>query len=117
MSAGTHNPIRAQPSDLAQAMTAPASAVATPRPMTFFSWIVGLATAVVVLFPFSTSAPLSEKVATAAVDLVIGVAIGSLINGVGARSMRRRRTGGGYPAAPSGDWQETSSGAYPRRPL
>jgi uncharacterized membrane-anchored protein YhcB (DUF1043 family) len=33
---------------------------------------------------------LSEKVATAAVDLVIGLAIGSLINGVAARSMRRR---------------------------
>jgi hypothetical protein len=64
--------------------------LSTPRPLTFFSWIVGLATVVVVLFPFSTGAPLSEKVATAAVDLVIGLAIGSLINGVGARSIRRR---------------------------
>jgi Family of unknown function (DUF6069) len=91
--------------------------LSTPRPMTFFSWIVGLATVVVVLFPFSTGAPVSEKVATAAVDLVIGLAIGSLINGVGARSIRRRRTGGAYPAVPSGEWQETSSGAYPRRPL
>jgi len=71
----------------------------------------------VVLFPFSTSAPLSEKAATAAVDLVIGLAIGSLVNGVAARSIRARRTGGAYPAAPRGDWQETSSGAYPRRPL
>jgi hypothetical protein len=91
--------------------------LSTPRPLTFFSWIVGLATVVVVLFPFSTSAPLSEKVATAAVDLVIGLAIGSLINSVGARSIRARRTGGAYPAAPSGNWQETGSGAYPRRPL
>jgi hypothetical protein len=92
--------------------------LSTPRPLTFFSWIVGLATGVVVLFPFSTSAPLSEKVATAAVDLVIGLAIGSLLNGVGARSIRARRTGGAYPAGPrNGDWQETSSGAYPRRPL
>jgi hypothetical protein len=59
----------------------------------------------------------SEKVATAAVDLVIGLAIGSLLNGVAARSIRARRTGGAYPAVPSGDWQETGSGTYPRRPL
>jgi hypothetical protein len=90
--------------------------LSVPRPLTFFTWIVGLATAVVVLFPFSTGAPLSEKVATAAVDLVIGFAIGSLINGVAARSIRRRRTGGAYPAVPGGGWQETSSGTYPRRP-
>jgi hypothetical protein len=64
--------------------------LSTPRPLTFFAWIVGLATVVVVLFPFSTGAPLSEKVATAAVDLVIGFAIGSLISGVAARSIRPR---------------------------
>ena len=61
--------------------------LSTPRPLTFFAWIVGLVTVVVVLFPFSTGAPLSEKVATAAVDLVIGFAIGSLVSGVAARSI------------------------------
>ena len=79
--------------------------VATPRPLTFFSWIVGLITLLFVLFPFSTSAPLSQKIATAAVDLVIGFAIGSLLNGVAARSLRRRQpppsAGPGY-AEPSG---------------
>jgi Family of unknown function (DUF6069) len=73
--------------------------LSTPRPLTFFTWIVALATIVMVLFPFSTGAPLSQKVATAAVDLVIGFAIGSLLNGVGARSIRRRVAGNGY--APS----------------
>ena len=70
--------------------------LSTPRPLTFFAWIVGLATVVMVLFPFSTGAPLPEKVATAAVDLVIGFAIGSLISGVAARSIRFRppRSGG-----------------------
>lgn len=63
--------------------------VSTPRPMAFFTWIVGLATLVTVLYPFSTSAPLSQKIATAAVDLVLGFAIGSLLNGVAARSIRR----------------------------
>jgi hypothetical protein len=68
-----------------------------PRPMAFFSWIVALATLVVVVYPFSTTAPLAGKIATAAVDLVIGIAIGSLINGAGARSVRRP------PPPPPGD--------------
>jgi hypothetical protein len=83
--------------------------LSTPRPLTFFSWIVALATVVVVLFPFSTGAPLSEKVATAAVDLVIGFAIGSLISGVAARSVRPRSRPGDPAAtqvgAPGSAWR------------
>jgi hypothetical protein len=68
-----------------------------------------------VLFPFSTGAPLSQKLATAAVDLVIGFAIGSLLNGVGARSVRRRTaSGGGYPTTVPGNGRP-GSGSYPGR--
>jgi hypothetical protein len=69
----------------------------TPRPLTFFSWIVGLATVLVVIVPFKTSAPLSAKVATALVELIIGVAIGTLLNGAAARSVRRAIPGGYAP--------------------
>ncbi len=62
--------------------------LSTPRPLTFFGWIIGLATVLAVLLPFSTTAPLDAKVATAAVDLVLGIAIGSLVSGVAARSVR-----------------------------
>src|ERR1700753_791548 len=65
--------------------------VAAPRPMTFFSWIVVLIALLLVLYPFSTSAPISQKIATAAVVLVIGAVIGSLTNGVAARAVRQRR--------------------------
>jgi hypothetical protein len=41
-----------------------------------------------VLLPFSTTAPLDAKVAPAAVDFVLGSAIGSLVSGVAARSVR-----------------------------
>jgi len=58
----------------------------TPRPLSFFGWIIGLATLVAVVFPFSTTAPLSQKFATATVNLFIGIAIGSLLTAVGARS-------------------------------
>ena len=78
--------------------------LSTPRPMLFFGWIVGLVTLVLVVFPFSTGATMEEKIATAAVYLVIGVAIGTLISGVAHRAVRRRRVGsappGGYPPQP-----------------
>lgn len=64
--------------------------LSTPRPMVFFGWIVGLVTVVMVIFPFKTGATLEEKIATAVVYLVIGVAIGTLIAGVGERATRLR---------------------------
>jgi hypothetical protein len=70
--------------------------LSTPRPLAFFGWIIGLATVLVVIVPFSTSAALSAKVATAAVDLVIGVAIGTLLSSVAARAVRVPDGAGGY---------------------
>jgi Family of unknown function (DUF6069) len=64
--------------------------LATPRPQMFFTWIIGLATVIAVVFPFSTTAPLSQKAATGVVNLVLGCAIGSLVYGVAARAVRRR---------------------------
>jgi uncharacterized membrane protein len=70
--------------------------------MVFFGWILAPVTVVLVIFPFKTGATLAEKIATAAVYLVIGFAIGTLISGVGERAVRRRRApsapAGGYPA-------------------
>jgi hypothetical protein len=63
-------------------------AIATPKPSAFFGWIIGLVTLVAVIFPFSTTAQTSQKLGTAAVNLVLGIAIGTLLNGVAARSMR-----------------------------
>ena len=72
----------------------------TPRPQVFFGWIIGLATLVAVVFPFSTTAPLDQKVATATVNLILGIAIGMLINGVAARAVRRRLPSGYQPSPP-----------------
>ena len=63
--------------------------ISTPRPRTFFGWIIGLATVVAVVYPFSTTAPMSQKLATAAVNLVLGVAIGTLVAEVSRRAGRR----------------------------
>jgi hypothetical protein len=72
----------------------------TPRPLAFFGWIVGLATVLVVVIPFRTTAPVSAKLATAVVGLVIGIAIGTLLTSVAARSVRSPRAGGGYTEPP-----------------
>ena len=72
----------------------------TPRPQVFFGWIIGLATLVAVVFPFSTTAPVDQKVATAVVNLVLGIAIGTLLSGTAARAVRRRRPTGYQPGPP-----------------
>ncbi len=78
--------------------------IATSRPQMFFSWITGLATGIAVVYPFSTTAPLSGRVAIAVINLVLGAAIGSLIHRVGARMIRRRAITGGYqPSYPSSE--------------
>jgi hypothetical protein len=69
----------------------------TLRPLLFFGWIVALVTAIMVAFPFSTTAELDAKIATAVVNLAIGVTIGTLVGGVAARSVPRRRLTSGYP--------------------
>jgi Family of unknown function (DUF6069) len=70
--------------------------LSTPRPRVFFGWIIALGTLAAVVFPFSTTAMLSSKLATAGLNLVLGIAIGSLVNAVSARAVRRPPLGGGY---------------------
>jgi hypothetical protein len=62
----------------------------TPQPGMFFGWIIALATLAAVVYPFSTGAPLQQKAATAIVNLVLGVAMGTLLNAVAARAVRYR---------------------------
>jgi hypothetical protein len=74
--------------------------IGTSQPTTFFHWIMGLATLAAVVYPFSSGAPLKQKIATALVDLVLGIAITSLLNAVAARAIRRAVPGAraAYPA-------------------
>jgi hypothetical protein len=74
--------------------------LSTPRPLAFLGWIIALATVLAVVLAFSTGAPLNQRVATSVVYVILGIAIGSLISGVAARSVRPRELDG-YPAAPA----------------
>jgi hypothetical protein len=88
-----------------------------PAPGLFFRWIMGLATVAAVIYPFSTSAPLNQKGATAVVDLVLGVAITSLLTAVAARAIRRVVvTSQAGPVPPSQVTQRQVTGRQVTRP-
>ena len=73
--------------------------VAAPRPFAYFNWIIGLLILVVTLLPFASAAELPTKLATATINLVVGIAIASLTTGSAARVARSyRQTAGGDPA-------------------
>jgi len=62
--------------------------VTTPRPLRFFKWIIALATLVAAVAPFGTSGSTESKIATAVINLVIGIAIGALLSGVALPAQR-----------------------------
>jgi Family of unknown function (DUF6069) len=79
----------------------------TPRPMRFFGWVLSLATLVAMAGPFVTEKDLGSRVFTAVLNLILGIAIGSLVAG-SARSairpaaVRATRPPSPYPDASSG---------------
>ncbi|WP_067651977.1 DUF6069 family protein [Nocardia harenae] len=61
-----------------------------PSPMQFYYWITGLLTALATLVPFTLVANWDAKIATAAINLIAGLCIMSLLGGVGASAVIRR---------------------------
>jgi len=62
--------------------------MSTPRPRSFFSWIVGLATVVGVVLPFTLDGTTGGRLATAVVDLAIGLAVLTSLRSVMVRTTR-----------------------------
>ena len=90
--------------------------VTTPRFPTFFSWIMVLLTAIAVVVPLSLPVDWEPKLATAAINLVIGIAITAILNGVARSAFRRPQPPSG-PAGrygePGGPYGETGSAGMP----
>jgi hypothetical protein len=61
----------------------------TPRPMRFFSWAMFLVTAIGVVAPYAFEVAFAVQFTVSALNLVLGVAIGSLVAG-SARSAAPR---------------------------
>ena len=55
----------------------------TPRPFAFFASITVLADVIAAAAPFTQPAPLASKVFTPIINIVVGVAVISLLSGVG----------------------------------
>ena len=62
--------------------------LATPRPLSYFAWIVGLLTAVAVVLPLLSGRSLAIALAQSVIHLVIGLAIGSLVGGAASSAIR-----------------------------
>lgn len=64
--------------------------LATPQPVRFFSWIVGLVTAAAAVAVLALDSPLGARVATATIVVVVGAVIVSLLDSVALRTAGRR---------------------------
>jgi hypothetical protein len=66
-------------------------AATTPRPRMFFGWIVGLATVATMVVPFAADASMAGKVSTAVINMVVGIAIATLLTGILSRTVMLSR--------------------------
>jgi Family of unknown function (DUF6069) len=66
-------------------------ALSTPRPRMFFSWIVVLATAAGMAAPFAVGDNTESQVATACINLALGICVLSLLGGVMSRTVHGPR--------------------------
>ena len=64
--------------------------MSTPRPRSFFGWVVGLATVILAAVPFAGDFELVPAILAAIVWIVIGCAVWSLLTGTLSRTVVRR---------------------------
>lgn len=60
----------------------------TPRPLGFFSWIIGLVTLIFATVPFTTDADLPSQVATSLINLCVGLVILTLLPQIGYSALK-----------------------------
>ncbi|MEU3009370.1 DUF6069 family protein [Nocardia asteroides] len=68
--------------------------LAMPSPLTFFTWICLLVTAVAVILPFTLVADMDAKIATAVINLLVGLCITTMLSSVGSAAQNDVRQGG-----------------------
>ncbi|MEU0566233.1 DUF6069 family protein [Nonomuraea sp. NPDC005983] len=57
--------------------------LSAPEPTRFFAWIAGLFAVIITILPFMYTADLIQQVITAVINLIVGVAIFSLLTSIG----------------------------------
>lgn len=66
--------------------------LSTPRPRSFFGWVVALATVILAAVPFADRADIVPAILAAVVWIIIGSAVYSLLTGTLSRTVVRRTT-------------------------
>lgn len=76
--------------------------VTVPAPGQFFGWIMALVTLIAVALPLTLTVELSAKIATALINLAIGLVIAAVVNSMAAnaRTLHRRKRQSQPPQAP-----------------
>ncbi len=64
--------------------------LSTPRPRAFFGWIMALVIVVIAVLPFAWTSDVTAAALSGVVNLLIGVAVWSLLAGVAGRTIVRR---------------------------
>jgi len=82
--------------------------VTAPTPGQFFGWIMALVTLIAIVLPLTLTVTLEAKVATALINLAIGLAIAALV-GSNVASARRPRFRSGPTADTAGSWSTRST--------
>jgi hypothetical protein len=72
----------------------------TPRPMRFFSWTIGRVTLVAAIMPFAADASNASRLATSLINIVLGIAIGSLVACVSRSAVRLPSRHSAAPRSP-----------------
>jgi hypothetical protein len=85
-------------------------AVATPKPTVFFGWIMVLLTLIAVVLPLSLSVSLDTRIATALLNLIIGLTITLLVISTAGAALRRAAARPPTPA-PTREW-DPNRGPY-----
>ena len=64
--------------------------LSTPRPRTFFGWVIALATVILAVMPFAGDPEIVPAAIAALVWIVLGIAVWSLLTGVLSRTLVQR---------------------------
>jgi hypothetical protein len=84
-------------------------ALVTPRPRSFFGWIIALATVFGAAAPFAIGDDIESQAATACINVALGICIGSLLGAVMGRTVYITTTPPNAP--PPTSWEPPT---YPR---
>lgn len=88
--------------------------LSTPEPTKFFAWIAGLFAVIITILPFMYTADVIKQITTAIINLVIGIAIASLLTSIGRTAIEEGPDPEPYPYEQPRGYEQPRSYEQPR---